>query len=129
MSRKPSHNRTAQDLATAVAEGRLPLKGFHLQEDEWSPWYTDDFGLTTRISWQRASDRSIFIHNLAAAPDDPDPSSHFVHVIYEVDLPTGRKSGFRIQGEFLDGVRPEARRHVLATLERAIGMAEGKKST
>lgn len=127
MSRKLDEDRKATGSATAAAEGRLPLKGFHLREDEWSPWYTDDFGLTTRISWQRASDRSIIIHNLAAAPDDPDPSSHFVHVTYEVDLTTGRKSGFQIQDEFLDGITAEARHHVLATLERAIGMAEGKK--
>lgn len=127
MSRKPGHDHEAEGASTVVAEGRLPLKGFHLQEDEWSPWYTDDFGLATRISWQRASERSIIIHNLAAAPNDPDPSSHFVHLTYEVDLPTGRKSSFRIQGEFLDGIAAEDRRHVLSTLERAISLAEGKK--
>ncbi len=126
MSRKTGEHFEVMGPEQAVAEGRLPLKGFHLKEHEWSPWYTDDFGLTTRISWQRASDRSIFIHNLAAAPDDPDPASHFVHVTYEVDLPTGRKSGFQIQGEFLDGIDPDARHHVLSTLERAIGLAEGQ---
>lgn len=124
---KERHAEGSTAAAATFADGRLPLKGFHLREDEWSPWYTDDFGLTTRISWQRASDRSILIHNLAAAPGDPDPSSHFVHVIYEVDLTTGAKSGFRIQGEFLDGIAPEARQHVLVTVERAIDMAESKK--
>lgn len=127
MSRRTGGGRKTEGVSIDVAEGRLPLKGFHLQEGEWSPWYTDDFGLATRISWQRASDRSIVIHNLAAAPNDPDPSSHFVHVTYEVDLPTGGKSSFQIQGEFLDGIAAEDRRYVLSTLERAIGMAEGKE--
>lgn len=111
-------------MAVDLAEGRLPLKGFRLREEEWSPWYTDDFGLVTKISWQRASDRSIVFHNLSAAPGDPDPSSHFVHVTYEVDLPTGRKSNFEIQGEYLDGLADEDRQHLLTTLERALRMAQ-----
>lgn len=127
MPRNPGEPHDPTAVAADIAEGRLPLKGFHLREEEWSPWYKDDFGLLTKICWQRASDRSILIHNLAAAPDDPDPASHFVHVIYEVDLPTGRKSGFRIQGEFLDGLAAETRQHVLTTIERAISMAEGKQ--
>ena len=50
-----------------------------------------------------------------------------MHVTYEVDLPTGRKSAFRIQGEFLDGLAEDDRRQVLTTLERAIRLAEGKE--
>ena len=126
MSMKFVESLPVDEVAKVVAEGRLPLKGFLLQEEEWSPWYKDDFGLRTRISWQRASDRSIIIHNLAAAPEDPDPSSHFVHVTYEVDVVTGSKSRFKIQGEFLGDIAPEARHRVLATLERALCMAQGK---
>ena len=124
MSRISGEPRDIESAATDLAEGRLPIKGFRLKEAEWSAWYKDDFGLLTKICWQRASDRSIWIHNLAAAPDEPDPSSHFVHLIYEVDLPTGRKSGFRIQAEFLDGLAAEERQHLLTTIDRAIRLAE-----
>ncbi|MEM1179207.1 MAG: hypothetical protein AAGM22_12735 [Acidobacteriota bacterium] len=126
MSRKLGQENSARDGGSETADSRLPLKGFHLLEDEWSPWYTDDFGLTTRISWQRASDRSILIHNLAAAPDERDPSSQFVHVSYEVDLPTGAKSNFQIHAEYLENTSESARRHLLATLDRAIGLAESQ---
>ncbi|MEM1206273.1 MAG: hypothetical protein AAGN66_23780 [Acidobacteriota bacterium] len=106
-----------------VAEGRLPLKGFHLQEREWSPWYVDDFGLRTMICWERASDRSILIHNLAAAPDETEPEQRFVHLVYEVDLVDGRKSAFEIRARYLEGLDEKPRRHLLQTLERAIALA------